>query len=139
ARSQSPAVRRRSRMVTRSSPLDRLTSPSRIHSTFDRTTVMFTTSRTESLQASRRRFRPQREALEDRVLLSGGFSDSFEGTHLDPFWSPSIASGSINLTSDQSYSGKQSVQFSSTKTDNNKYILLNHTFQTPVYGRFSVW
>ncbi|MBS0262122.1 MAG: hypothetical protein JSS02_09215 [Planctomycetes bacterium] len=78
------------------------------------------------------------EIMEDRVLLSG-FTDGFEGTSLNSFWSTYLQSGSISLTSTTPHSGSQSVQFDSVDTGIDKFIFLEHTFEKPVYGTFSVW
>jgi hypothetical protein len=78
------------------------------------------------------------EVLEDRCLLSG-FTDSFEGPTFDPFWSTTVQSGSISLSTAQAHTGAQSAQFSSTSTGVNKGLYLFHDFPTPTYGDMSVW
>ena len=65
--------------------------------------------------------------------------DGFEATTLNPFWSTSIQSGSIALSTGQAHGGSQSVQLSSTDTGVTKSIQLFHDFATPVYGVTSVW
>jgi virginiamycin B lyase len=68
------------------------------------------------------------------------FSDNFEESALDPFWSTDIHSGSITFPSTaQAHSGSQSVQFNSTNSSEEKNIALFHHFDVPIYGRVSVW
>ena len=67
------------------------------------------------------------------------YTDGFEAPTLNPFWSTSIQSGSIALSTGQAHSGNQSVQLSSTDTGVTKSIQLFHDFSTPVYGVTSVW
>ena len=68
------------------------------------------------------------------------FTDGFEGSTLDPFWSTTELSGSITFpSSTQVHGGSQAVQFNSTYDTGTKYIHLYHNFATPVYGTFSVW
>lgn len=68
-----------------------------------------------------------------------GFTDSFEGASLDPFWTPHTESGSIGFSSSQAHSGSQSVQFNSSNTGIQKNIWLSHTFPSPQEGEFSIW
>lgn len=68
------------------------------------------------------------------------FTDKFEGSTLDPFWSTVEQSGSVTFPSTaRAHSGSQSVQFNSIVTSDQKWIGLFHDFAEPVYGRFSVW
>ena len=68
------------------------------------------------------------------------FSDGFEGSVLDPFWTKTENSGFVTMPStDQAHGGSQSVQFTSTNTADTKNIGLTHTFVVPVYGKVSVW
>jgi hypothetical protein len=68
------------------------------------------------------------------------FTDGFEGTTLDPFWTTLQNSGSITFPSTaQVHSGSQAVQFNSTFGTGQKNIELNHTFATPQFGEVSVW
>ncbi len=68
------------------------------------------------------------------------FSDDFEGSSLDPFWTKDEQSGYIAFPSTaQAHSGTQSVQFTSTNTGQHKDVRLYHEFSQPTYGRFSVW
>lgn len=68
------------------------------------------------------------------------FFDDFEGSTLDPFWTPSVTSGSITFPSTvRAHGGRQSVQFHSSNTASDKHVLLRHTFAQPTYGCISVW
>lgn len=67
------------------------------------------------------------------------FTDDFEGSTLNPFWSTREDSGSITFPSTaQVHGGSQSVQFNSTN-EGQKEIYLYHNFAEPVFGRVSVW
>lgn len=67
------------------------------------------------------------------------FTDDFEGSALDPFWSTLEQSGSITFPSiAQVHTGSQAVQFNST-SGGQKNIFLHHDFAAPAYGTFSVW
>jgi len=66
------------------------------------------------------------------------FTDSFEATTLDPFWSISASGGSVIFPSTaQAHTGSQSVQFTSL-AGVNKNVFLQHGL-TPSYGQVSVW
>src|SRR5437899_12070686 len=83
--------------------------------------------------------RPTLEALEDRTVPST-FVDGFEGPTLNPFWSQTTRSGSVKFPSTALvHSGHQSVEFDSIESSEDKGIGLVHTFETPTYGRVSVW
>jgi hypothetical protein len=97
------------------------------------------TDRIVTRTMARTRRKPQVEVLEARTLLSGEFSDSFEGASLNPFWSSNTQSGSIQLTNAMAHSGSQSVEFISTETALTKEIQLFHNFSSPTYGETSVW
>ena len=85
-------------------------------------------------------FRPCLDALENRAPMSG-FTDDFEGSSLNPYWSSSVSSGSIIFPStERAHGGNQSVQFSSTNTSQSrKGIQIRHDFASPTYGTASVW
>lgn len=104
-----------------------------------RATSRVTPTNRATRDRDRHRRRPQVERLEDRCLLSAGFSDGFEGPTLDPFWSTSTQSGSISLTTSVVHGGNRSAQFSSTSTGLDKHINLFHDFSSPTYGTVSVW
>lgn len=68
------------------------------------------------------------------------FTDGFEGSTLDPYWSTREESGSITLSSSgQVHSGTQAAQFNSTYNTGEKDIRLIHDYGQPMYGRVSVW
>jgi hypothetical protein len=68
------------------------------------------------------------------------FTDDFEGTALNPFWSTVLVSGTITFPSSaQVHSGTQSLQVNSINTVENKWIRLRHTFNQPQYGQVSIW
>lgn len=67
------------------------------------------------------------------------FSDGFEGTTLNPFWSTQEQSGTITLSSAQAHSGSQSAQFSSTYGTGQKEIRLYHEFGEAMYGTAAIW
>jgi hypothetical protein len=87
----------------------------------------------------RYRFRAGFEHLEGRSLLSGGFSDSFEGASINPFWSILNRSGSVSLSSNKAHTGSQSVRLDTTSTSQNKLVELFHQFDAKSYGDTSVW
>ena len=67
-----------------------------------------------------------------------GFTDSFEGPSLDPFWSVSMQNSSYSFSSEQARSGSQSLK---VEYESGKYAPFcpEHLFATPVQGTFSVW
>ena len=78
-------------------------------------------------------------ALSANVGAGIVFTDDFEGSTLDPFWSKIEQSGSITFPSSaQVHTGSQAVQFNST-SGGQKHIALHHDFAAPVYGTSSVW
>lgn len=92
---------------------------------------------------SRKRLRSARalwcELLESREMLTG-FHDDFEGTALNPFWSPREQAGSVVFpATNRAHSGKQSVQLVSQSIGIQKEINLHHNFTSLVYGTMSIW
>jgi hypothetical protein len=79
------------------------------------------------------------DADDGTIPPGAAFSDGFEGSTLDPFWSTFLQSGSITLSTAQAHGGSQSAQFTSTNTGVNKYVYLYHDFPSPGYGSTSVW
>ncbi len=68
------------------------------------------------------------------------FTDGFEGSTLDPFWTAKQQAGSIALSSTgQVHSGNQAAQFTSVYNAGQKEISLSHDFGQLMYGRVSVW
>lgn len=83
--------------------------------------------------------KPRLEALEDRSVPAS-FTDSFEGSSLDPFWTKIEVSGFVTMPStEEVHTGSQSVQFTSTNTSVDKNAGLRHNFDEPTFGRVSVW
>jgi hypothetical protein len=68
-----------------------------------------------------------------------GFTDSFEGAALDPWWSTFTQSGSISLSTAQARTGKQSLQLDTTASSLDKGVGVYHSFASPQYGDVSVW
>jgi hypothetical protein len=68
------------------------------------------------------------------------FTDDFEGSTLDPFWTTEEYSGYVTFPSTaQPHSGSQSLQLNSTQTSGGKQVGVLHEFDEPVYGTISVW
>ena len=60
------------------------------------------------------------------------FADDFEGSTLDPFWTPHAQSGSITFPSTaQAHSGSQSIQFNSIQGAERKNIGIEHDLAKP--------
>src|SRR5260370_29037664 len=97
-----------------------------------------------SLKKTRRgeltKYRPRLDVLEDRTLLSG-FVDGFEGPTLNPWWNGRVEnSGHLTFPSTAHFhGGTQSLELDSTYNTGQKDIRLQHFFDGPVFGRFSVW
>jgi len=66
------------------------------------------------------------------------FADNFEAPTIDPFWSVFQQLGSVQLSTDQSQSGAQSVKLSAI-SGGQRNIWLSHTFAQPTKGTLSVW
>jgi len=56
------------------------------------------------------------------------FTDSFEAPTLNPLWSVTAQSGSVDLSTNVVLSGSRSIQFSSTQNTGQKNIRLSHFF-----------
>lgn len=66
------------------------------------------------------------------------FSDSYEGSAVDPFWAVTEQFGAISLTTEQAHSGIQSAKFSSS-FGGQREVHLIHNFATAQKGVFSVY
>lgn len=66
------------------------------------------------------------------------FSDGFEVSSFNPFWTTREQSGSVALSTDQSHNGSQSAKFSSTSGDQRE-IHLTHVFSSPTKGHFTIY
>ena len=67
-----------------------------------------------------------------------GFSDDFEASTFDPFWTLVQQNGTIALSTDQSVSGIQSAKLTSV-SGGQRNIWLTHTFPQATQGTLSVW
>jgi hypothetical protein len=65
------------------------------------------------------------------------FSDSFEASTINPFWTTQTQNGSLQLSSAISFSGSQSVEFIATG-GGQREVHLEHNFGEAVTGDFSV-
>jgi hypothetical protein len=75
-------------------------------------------------------------------LAAQAFSDGFEGSTLDPFWTAFTNNGTVTMPSTAVvHSGSQSLQLdtSSAPSAPVKAAGIRHLFSTPCYGRLSVW
>jgi hypothetical protein len=66
------------------------------------------------------------------------YSDSFEASSINPFWTIREQYGSVALSTDQHQSGLQSVKFSST-SGGQREMHLTHVFPTPTKGHFLIY
>ncbi len=66
------------------------------------------------------------------------YSDNFEGSSINPFWTVSQQFGTVQLSSDVSHSATHSAKFVSS-SGGQREVDLAHTFATPVTGDFSVY
>jgi hypothetical protein len=73
------------------------------------------------------------------VFAQSGYFDNFEAPTFDPFWTLVQQNGTIQLSTDQSYSGTQSVKMSSPSGGGQRNIWLTHTFPQTTKGTLSVW
>jgi hypothetical protein len=65
------------------------------------------------------------------------FSESFEGTHIYPFWSLTEDYGTVTLSKDHAYSGSQSLKFAST-TGGQREMIATHKFAQRTKGSVSI-
>lgn len=81
------------------------------------------------------------ETLESRQVFSAApYLDGFEESTLNPFWTKYEQSGTIVYPSSNVVrTGQQSLQLTSQVTSQDKWIHIEHVFDTPTYGTFSVW
>ena len=74
------------------------------------------------------------------VSANAQFSDNFEGTSLNPFWSTASQSGYVVCpSSTRAHSGGHSVELFTTNTALDKYVHIYHSFGASTYGTVSVW
>src|SRR5438034_5978620 len=67
------------------------------------------------------------------------FTDSFEAPTLNPLWSVTAQSGSVDLSTNVVLSASRSIQFSSTQNTGKKNIRVSNFFPQELYGRDSDW
>jgi Ca2+-binding RTX toxin-like protein len=83
--------------------------------------------------------RPRLESLEGRTVPSG-FTDDFEGPTLNSFWSREESSGTVVFPSNTLvHGGNQAVRLDTFMSAAHKGVNLMHFFDTPQYGRVSIW
>lgn len=79
------------------------------------------------------------ETLEDRSVPSS-FYDNFEGQSLNPFWQTEVSSGTVVFPSTSPvHAGSQAVRLNTFMSSAHKGVNLRHFFDTPQYGKVSVW
>lgn len=66
------------------------------------------------------------------------FSDSFEGSELDPFWTLYEQNGSFEIISGESTTGSQSIKLFSTSDEGTRNVALQHFFPVLMKGEVSV-
>jgi hypothetical protein len=69
---------------------------------------------------------------------AGSFSDSFEGSSFNPYWTITQQYGTVTLSTAEAHSGSQSAAFSSTY-GGQREMLLTHTYTSENQGDVSVW
>jgi len=75
------------------------------------------------------------------IALGQNYTDSFEGTVLDPFWTVTAAPGNsdtVGPSTDFARTGASSLKFTSY-SGTNRYVLVGHTFPQAVKGAFTVY
>ena len=82
--------------------------------------------------------RPNTTFFFDDFFFDGAVSDNFDGPAISPLWTTTQQNGTINLSSEQSHSGSQSVRFTSS-SDGQRDIGLTHTFPQATMGTVSTW
>jgi hypothetical protein len=66
------------------------------------------------------------------------YSDNFEASSINSFWTTRQQYGSVTLSTDQSHGGSQSAKFSSTN-GGQREMHLTHVFPSPTKGSFSIY
>jgi hypothetical protein len=74
------------------------------------------------------------------VSANAQFSDNFEGSSLNSFWSVWTRSGSVVFPgTTRAHGGSQSVELVTVDSGLDKNVDLYHLFPAPTYGTVSVW
>lgn len=72
-------------------------------------------------------------------IAHGQFTDDFEGSTLDPFWTPSAQAGALIFPSTvQVFSGAQALETASYAGQGQKGIGIHHEYGEPQYGEVSI-
>jgi hypothetical protein len=79
-------------------------------------------------------------ALYGSARAQGSFTDNFEGSTINSFWTvlDTAGNGSASVDTALAHRGKQSIQLTTTAS-NGGIEALSHTFPSPLYGAVSVW
>ena len=73
------------------------------------------------------------------VAIPGtSYTDGFEGTVINPYWTLVQGYGSIALSTEQAHSGTQSVKFTSSD-GGQRNMVMTHTMGARTKGKVSVW
>lgn len=74
-----------------------------------------------------------------RAADPASYTDDFEGATLNPFWTAYEQNGAVVCHSTtQAHAGAAAVLLQGTG-GGQKYVWITHTFETPQYGKVSVW
>jgi hypothetical protein len=66
------------------------------------------------------------------------YSDGFEGSSFNPFWTLTQQLGTITLSTDEAFTGTQSAKFTS-ESGGQRNLFLTHTFSSELVGTASVY
>jgi hypothetical protein len=66
------------------------------------------------------------------------FTDGFEGTSFNPFWTLTQQLGTITLSTDETFTGSQSAKFTAG-SGGQRNLFLTHTFSSEMVGTVSVY
>jgi len=66
------------------------------------------------------------------------YTDGFEGSSFNPFWTVGQMTGTVSLSTNEAHSGTQSAEFASAPGA-QRFLTLSHTFSSPMTGTASVW
>ncbi len=66
------------------------------------------------------------------------YTDGFEGSSFNPFWTVGQVTGTVSLSTNQAHSGTQSAEFASGDGA-GRFLTLTHTFSSAMTGTASVW
>jgi hypothetical protein len=66
------------------------------------------------------------------------YTDGFEGSSFNPFWTVGQVTGTVSLSTNEAHSGTQSAEFASGDGA-DRFLTLTHSFASPMTGTASVW